>query len=116
MILDPVCTLSAPEPASSALTAICPGRGAAGLPEVTPRSSSWPSGPPVTASPYAWSRSGSVTAALTGVTPAAARTPGRACTCRRVATVRPAPESTLPAVTVLAAWLAVACWIEVSTK
>jgi hypothetical protein len=34
----------------------------------------------VTASPYAWSRSGSVTAALTGATPAAARTPGRART------------------------------------
>jgi hypothetical protein len=57
-----------------------------------------------------------VAATRTGVTPAAARTPGRARTCRSVASLRSAPESTWPAVTVVAAWVAVACSMDVSAK
>ena len=48
---DPTCTPIVPAPASIELTAICPGRSAERLPEVTPKSRTRLSGPPARASP-----------------------------------------------------------------
>ena len=55
-------------------------------------------------------------ATLTGATPAAARTPGSARTCRRAPALRPDPEITRSAVTVLPACTAVACAMDASAK
>jgi hypothetical protein len=116
VIRDPTCTPIAPGAASIELTAICPGRSSERPPEVTPRSRTRSSGPPATASPETCSRSGSVAATLTGATPAAVRTPGRARTCRSAPGPSPVPEITRSAVTVLPACTEVACAIDASAK